>query len=232
MKVLAGFSPMARGSIVAAAIAVLVMFLKAAAAVVAPMLLAVFIAAIATPPLRWMRRRRVPRYFALVIVLLVLLDFGSLVALVITGALEGLRESLPTYQERLSLLNQQIGHWLEDIGIENSREALPDLFNAAAATRLVSATLANISGTCATGLLVLLAVVFMLVEAPGLPMKLKAAFNLSPSTEERLGRLLEATNQYMFIKCLTSLATGVCVWILLWLLISIIQCSGLCLPSF
>ncbi len=218
MRALAGFSPAARAVVVAAAIAILVLFIQAGASVFAPILLAVFIAVVATPPLRWLRGRGVPKYLALGIVLFVLLDVGSLFALLTTGALESFRESLPTYQERLLALSDRAGLWLENLGMDHSREAVPDLLNPSAATGLVRSALSSASGTFATGLLVLLAVVFMLAEAPDLAAKLQAAFALSPAGEARLGRIVTAINQYMRIKTLTSLATGTCIWLWLWLL--------------
>lgn len=218
MKILAGFSPLARAILVAAAIAIVVIFVQAAASIVAPMLLAVFIAIVATPPLNWMRSKGVPKYLALAVIVLVLLDVGSLFALISTGALEGFQERLPSYQERLMLLLEQLGHWLEGVGMEQPREAVTDLFNPAAVTGLVRAMLTNVSGTFATALLVLLAVVFMLLEAPGLPAKLRAAFHLTKSSERRLHRVFSSINQYMVIKSLTSLATGVCIWVWLWFL--------------
>lgn len=96
MKILAGFSPLARAILVAAAIAIVVIFVQAAASIVAPMLLAVFIAIVATPPLNWMRSKGVPKYLALAVIVLVLLDVGSLFALISTGALEGFQERLPS----------------------------------------------------------------------------------------------------------------------------------------
>lgn len=54
MKVLTGFSPIARAVIVTAAIALVMIFLQSAASVIAPILLAAFITMVATPPLRWM----------------------------------------------------------------------------------------------------------------------------------------------------------------------------------
>lgn len=159
-----------------------------------------------------------PKWGALAIVVLVLLDAGSIVALVTTGALEGLRDSLPSYQERLILLNEQLGGWLEGVGVANAREAVPDILDPAVATGMVRAALSNVSGTFATGLLVLLAVVFMLLEAPGLKAKLRAAFHLTESSEIQLRRVISAVNRYMVIKSLTSLATGLCIWILLWVL--------------
>lgn len=212
------FSPLARGIIVAAALAIVTLFLQAAAPIVGPLLLAVFITVIAHPPLRWMQRMGVPKYLALSLMAFILLDAGSLLALAITGAMEGLRDSLPSYQQRLVILSQQIGNWLESIGLENSSEAVPELLNPAAATRLVQSTLANLSSSAATGLMVLLAVVFMLIEAPGVPAKLRAAFKLSEASEERFLRILDAVNYYMHVKFLTSLATGLLIGLWLWYL--------------
>ena len=217
-KVLAGFSPIARAVIVTAAIALVVIFLQSAASVIAPILLAAFITVVATPPVRWMQRKRVPKWLALAIIVLVLLEAGSILALVFTGELEGFRDGLPSYQQRLILLSDQFGGWLEDVGVTNARDAVKDIFDPSAAAGLVRMALTNVSGTFATGLLVLLAVVFMLLEAPKLPAKLRLAFHLSEEAETRLRRVLSAINQYMVIKSLTSLATALCIWVWLWFL--------------
>lgn len=211
-------SPLARAIVICAGLAIIVFFLQSAASVVGPLLLAVFITVIAHPPLRWMQQMGVPKYLALSLIAFVLLDAGSLLALVMTGAMEGLRDSLPSYQQRLMILSQQIGNWLEGIGLENSSEAVPDLLNPAAATRLVQTTLANLSNSVATGFLVLLAAIFMLLEAPHVPRKMRAAFNLSEAAEQRFQQVLQAINYYMFVKFLTSLATGICVGAWLWYL--------------
>ena len=216
MNALAGFSPLARGLIVTAAVAILVIFLELTAAVVAPLLLAVFIAIVATPALRWMRRFGMPKWAALAFVVFVLLDVGSLFLLVTTGALEGFRDSLPGYRERFALLSQELGGWLEGMGMAGSREAVPDIFDSAKVSVLVRGLLSNVSDLFGTGLLILLAVVFMLLEAPHLRTKLRTAFHFTEESEARLQRVLNAVTQYMAIKSLTSLATAVCVWLLLW----------------
>jgi len=109
MTALEGFSPVARGLIVAAAAAIVVISVEVAAAIVAPILLAAFVAVIASSPLRWMQGRGVLKLIALGLIVFVLLDVGSIVALISTGALEGLRDSLPGYQERLILLSEEFG---------------------------------------------------------------------------------------------------------------------------
>jgi predicted PurR-regulated permease PerM len=215
VKAQAWVSPLARGIIVAAAVCIVVLFARSAAAILAPALLALFIAIIATPPLQWMRRRGMPKYLAVLAILFLLLDVGSLITLTTTSALESLQEDLPRYQERLTLLSDRLGSWLESIGIDKSRAAVRDLISPEAATRLVYSALTNASGTLTTGFLVLLIVAFMLAEAASLPEKLRAAFSLTRAGEEQLLRLFDSINRYMLIKSLLSIATGVCVWI--WL---------------
>ncbi|MFN2167435.1 MAG: AI-2E family transporter [Anaerolineae bacterium] len=212
------FSPPARGLIVAGAFALVVGLMKATAPVLAPLLLALFIAIVSSPLLRWMRRLGVPKWGALLVIAFLLLDVGSLLALITTGALEGFRDSLPTYHERFLLLSEQLGGWLEGVGFSGSREAIPDLLDPNKVMAIVRLLLSNASGIFATGLLVLLAVIFILLEAPAMPGKLKAAFHLTEEGEERLRRLLGSVNRYMLIKTLTSLGTALCVWLLLRLL--------------
>ena len=81
MNALASFSPPARGLIVAGAFALVVTLLEAAAPLLSPILLAIFIAIIAIPAINWMRRKGAPKWLALVVVAFVLLDIGSLLAL-------------------------------------------------------------------------------------------------------------------------------------------------------
>jgi predicted PurR-regulated permease PerM len=210
-----GLSPPARALIVTAAVCVIVLFARLAAPILAPALLALFIAVVATPPLRWLRGKGMPKYVAVLLILLVLMEIASLVALTTTGALEALREGVPRYQERLLLLSEEFGRWLEGVGIDKSRAALRDLISPAAASQFIYAALTNASNTFATGFLVLLIVAFMLVEASSLPEKLQAAFPLATAREAQLQRLFNSINRYMLIKCIMSLATGIGIWI--WL---------------
>ena len=136
-----GLSPLSQAVITSAAIAIILFFLQAAADIVAPVLLAAFIAIVATPPLRWLQRKRVPKWLALAIIVIALLEAGGILALVFTGELEGFRDGLPSYQERLSLLSNRFGDWLEGVGVASAREAVKDIFDPAIAVRLTRGVL-------------------------------------------------------------------------------------------
>jgi predicted PurR-regulated permease PerM len=115
-------------------------------------------------------------------------------------------------------LSDRFGGWLEDIGMVSAREALKDIVDPAVLVSLVRIALANVGDVFGTGLLILLTVVFMLLEASRLPAKLQAAFDLTEEGEARLGRILRALNRYMVIKSIASLATALILLIWLWIL--------------
>lgn len=110
------------------------------------------------------------------------------------------------------LLSEQAGGVLQRFGMEHSDEAIPDLLDPQKAIGVVRLMLSNAGSVLATGLLVLLAVLFMLGEAPSLRNKMHVAFKPSPEAEARITRLFARLNRYMSIKTLTSLATGVLIW--------------------
>ena len=212
------FNTPARGLIIAAALVVLAAGARLAAPVLAPLLLAIFLAIILTPILRWLGRLRVPKWVSLPLLFFLLMDLGSILLLMTTGALEGLRDSLPTYQERFALLSHELGVWLEEMGIEGSLMALPDIFDFSQIRVLLRILLSNVGSLAGTGIMVLLAVIFLLLEASSLPDKLRRAFHMTPAGEARLHALLSAINQYMIIKTLASLATAGLLGLWLWYL--------------
>lgn len=207
-----------RALLTAAALVIVVAGVYAASSVVGPFLLAVFIAVVATPLLRRLQRFGWPTWVGVLLVAFVILDVGGLLLLLGSGALEGFRDSLPSYQERLALLIAQFADWLEGLGLEGSRDAVPDLFSPAEIIGLTRAVLTGLSGIAAEGLLVLLTVVFILLEAPTLPAKLKVAFKTTDQADERFRQIFASINRYMVIKSATSLGTAAGVLALLTLL--------------
>jgi predicted PurR-regulated permease PerM len=212
------FTAPERALLTGAALVIVIAGVYAASSVVGPFLLAVFIAVVATPALRWLQRFGWPTWAGVLLVAFVLLDVGSLLMLVGSGALEGFRNSLPSYQERLVLLTGQFGSWLESLGLEGSRDAVPDIFSPTGIIGLTRVLLTSLSGAVAEGLLILLTVVFILLEAPTLPAKLKVALKTTEHADERFQQLFDSINRYMVIKTATSLGTAVCVLAVLKLL--------------
>lgn len=212
------FSAPARALIVAAALVIVIAGVQAASSVVATVLLAIFIAVVASRPLRWLRRHGWPKWLAFSVVIFLLVDFGSLFALLATGAIEGFRDSLPGYQERLVLLSEQVGGWLERMGVADSREAVPAVLDPAGTIAVARRFASSVGGLFANGVLVLLTVAFILLEASSLPAKLKLALRFDDQANARVAQVFDAINRYMLIKAATSLGTALAAFAWLTLL--------------
>jgi AI-2 transport protein TqsA len=108
--------------------------------------------------------------------------------------------------------------WLNSLGLDTSNALLADYVSPRKVMDLVYLTLSLVMGLFTHMLLIFLTVLFIMIEAAGFPGKLQAAF---PDPEKTLGHFRAITasvNQYMGVKALFSLATGLSIWILLTLL--------------
>jgi predicted PurR-regulated permease PerM len=207
-----GLGPATRFLVAVAAFIIVVAGMRAAASLITPFLLAVFIAVIATPPLRELRNRGVPNWAAMLLVVLAIAGLGSVLAILVAGSLDGFKASLPEYQDRLKLVVDDLARWLDGVGFHTSREALQTYIDPARVLGMAADLLSGLSGVLANAFLILLTVVFILLEAAGLPAKLRAALTSPETSTERLHVVLDSINRYMGIKSLTSLGTGLAIW--------------------
>ena len=118
--------------------------MKAASGLLVPGLLALFIAIVCTEPMYWMIERGIPKWVAILVVLIGLLGLSSLVPLVITGSYVQFTLQLPVYQERADLLFEQSSAWIQDYGYDS--DSLRAIFDPAAALGYVQVVLAALGG--------------------------------------------------------------------------------------
>lgn len=201
--------PGARFLIGAACLVLIVAGLQAAAELLRPFVLAGVLAVTSLPLLTTLTRRGVPRPVAVLLtVLVVIFAVLGLVALV-GGSLNQFTEQVPKYQIQLSEMIETGQSQLASYGLE--RVALADLVDPGAFVDLVRGALAGIAGVVSKGFLVLLALIFMLLEATGFGDKLRLALGLELDTEG-LARALQEIQSYLAIKTVVSFATGVLIW--------------------
>jgi len=82
--------------------------------------------------------------------------------------------------------------------------------------RMVARTFANLSDVFANTFLILLTVIFMLLEASSVPVKLRAALGGgSQVAMDKMGQVALGVNRYLAIKTVVSLVTGavIAVWL-------------------
>ena len=143
---------------------VVVAGMRAASSLLVPFIFAVFIAVICAPPLFWLQRKGVPKGLALVLILVAIIAAGLALGTLVGSSLNNFVRSLPTYEERLSLMTATVMDWLRGKGIQIPGGGLGSAFSPQVVMRLISDLVAGLSSVIANGLMILLTVLFILLE--------------------------------------------------------------------
>lgn len=189
---------------------ILVAGLKAAAGLLVPVLAACLLAVLCIPLMRWLQRRGVPSSVGLILVILALFALSGALTVVLAGSIRNLTRSLPSYQERLDALVAGWSTSLEGFGL-----AKFDL--AVLSERDYTGDLVRLAGTAAEGALntlsyafvILLITSFILLEANGFGDKMRRARRDPKADLSGYGRITGQVYDYVSIKTLVSLLTGV-----------------------
>ena len=204
--------------IAAASLVVVVAGMQAASTIINPFLLSVFVASLCSPPLYWLQRQGVPNGLAVAIILFGLLVAALLLMLFVGRSVNALTQQLPVYQERLGIIMGGLTAWLSSLGVDMTNVLVSDYLSPGKVMSLVYYMVFAFKGLFRNMFLVFLIVLFILIEASGFSSKLQAAF---PNPEKTLGHFKAMTasvNQYMGVKAIFSLATGILVWLILTLI--------------
>ena len=197
--------------VTAAAFVVVIAGMRAATGIVVPFLLSAFIAIISTPPMFWLQRKGLPDWLAIVCVIMLVVISVVLVSGLIGSSIGGFTANLPNYQVQFDSIFATAIKALEDFGVDTSDMGLNDIFDPGSVMRLVAAGLSSFKLVLTNGFLILMTVIFMLMEASGLPKKLKMIMGEQENALDTFDEFVANVKQYMEIKTLVSLGTGAIV---------------------
>ena len=200
-----------------AAFVVVIAGMRAATTIVVPFLLAAFIAIISAPPMFWLHRKGLPVWFSLLIVIVGVVLIGLLISGLVGSSVKVFTQELPVYEATLRQYIAVILSWIEKIGIDTSGIDWTELLNPGAAMKLIATGLNSLGKVLTNGVLILMTVIFMLIEASSLPVKLRSILGDTEDALTRFDTFINNVKHYMAIKTVVSLATGVviAVWLAL-----------------
>jgi len=200
-----------------AAFIIIVAGLRAASSILIPFLLSAFIAIIVSAPMFWLRKKGVPTIVALLIVMTAVLIGVVLVLTLIGTSVDDFSQNLPEYHAQLKEKMSFIFAVTEKAGLDISTDRIAEVFNPSVAMKLVTKMLSGLGGVLTNGFLILLTVIFILLEASGMPVKIRAVLDDPDSSFSYFETFIRNIQQYMGIKTWISLGTGVIITI--WLAI-------------
>jgi AI-2 transport protein TqsA len=205
--------------IMGACLVVLIAGLRVAGPVIVPVLLSAYVAVLASAPIRWLMRHKVPTWAALPLVLTgVVLSF-VLGGLLLGSSIRTFSAKLPEYEHRIELLLAGALGWLEGLGlgIDLSTNSLLGYIDAGKVANFAGTLVTSVGNVLSDTAFVLLATIFILAEAAGLPRKLQVAFG--PKAQfGRFAGVIDDLQNYLAIKTRISLISGLLSGLLCWII--------------
>ena len=200
-----------------AAFSIVVAGMKLASEILIPFLLAIFISVIANPLVTKLRNKGLPILGAILVVIFGIVSIGTAIGSLLGTSFRDFRLNLPEYKEMVNNSAAKFFEFFEQIGIQLSGAAFIERFDPGAAMSFTTSILSGFGGALSSGLLILLMVVFMLLEATIFRYKIRNIFGSHSDGASQVDSFSDTVNRYMLIKTGTSLATGLIATI--WLLI-------------
>ena len=212
----------ARFLVVAASLIVVIAGLQAARQLLLPFLTAVFLAVISLPVMVWLQRKKFPTPLAVLATVTAAAGLVTVLGVVVGQSVNEFGQVAPQYQARIQALAAGVLAWVEGVGLPTAEWSPLDYVNPEAVidllVNLLGGTLGALAGLLSNAFLVLLAVIFILFEAAGFRTKLRVAFGDRGEDLDRFGKMTLQIQNYLAIKTVVSLATGVLAGLWVWAL--------------
>ena len=177
--------------------------------VLIPLMMATVIAIISNGPTTWFQKKGLPQWLAILLVMVLICCIALLTLVIVGSSAKDFMYNLPTYEDKLHQQMQHLYAFLDNKGVHLKGKGIGEILDPASAMKYAGALLSDLGNLLANGFIIMLIVVFMLFEAGGFPAKLKAIYGEDDSKLLQLHKFKKSVEQYMYIKTLVSLATGV-----------------------
>ena len=204
--------------VILASLVIILAGIKSASVIVVPFLLSLFLAMACSPLINWASRYKIPRALAVILVILLIVVFGFMLTGLVGQSMNEFSQNLPKY--RAQLVNEfawLIGQ-LEGFNIKLDKQQILSYLDPGMAMNMATNLLSSLGGVLTNFLLILLIVVFMLFEAESIPRKIHIALSDPHMKLKQIDKFLTSVKNYLAIKTLVSLATGLIIGLWLYVL--------------
>ena len=197
-----------------ASLVIIIAGLKAAAPIATLLLISVFFATVAAPGVLWLKGKGIPSGIATLLVVLAVIGVLSGLGVVLGTSINGFVRALPGYREQLNDEMTAAIAWFSSHGVDLSLLKLTQLADPGSIMQVASNIFTAIGGMLGNSVLILLIIVFILLEVPGLEAKINAAFPGARSAMDRMNLIATNVFHYLGLKTLVSMLTGLAAGLL------------------
>jgi len=211
--------PKPRSALTTAASLVIVLTgINLAQSIVVPLLLALFVAILSYPIVTSLERIKIPESVAVLIAVAFILLTGATLGQFINASIQNFTEKLPTYKVQLSEHLNNIPYLSEVEILDKSLSQTLTAMNPEQAMSIGVNLLSNASNIVGNTFLILLAAIFILLEAKLFRGKIQSLSKSTGELSNKVDNFIESVKGYMLIKTGVSLLTGAVISFSLWLI--------------
>jgi len=196
--------------VIAASFVIVVAGLKAASNLVVIFLMALFLTAVSLSPFLWLRKKKFPNVLALLIVILGILVVLFAFGLLLNTTIGGFSERVPFYEDKITKSWESLQILLSSQGLIDDDFQLVNLIKSKSVISSSTGMLTSFTKLISDPFIVFIIFIFMMLEVTSFNKKMKL---LSRSSMPELERIIKNIRLYFGIKTITSLATGLIIYI-------------------
>jgi len=201
--------------LMAACLVVVIGGMKMSRSLLVPLFLSAFIAFLCSPPIQRLKSWGLPSWASITVVLLILVFAVLALTGIVGNSIREFTGRISSYDQSLDEMVASAITWLEDRGIDIEEENLQEIFDSRRLLTLISGILRELLGALSNLAVILLITVFMLIEAEGLPKKLRRIEGEPDADLSQYLKVSQAVNDFLRVKTGMSLLTGALVTVFL-----------------
>lgn len=185
------------------------------ASFVTQLLMALFLSVIAAQPILWLQKKKLPQWLAVLIVFTLIVVIFIGLGGVIGGSLAAFTKNTDAYGNNLKNIEDSVIQFFNEKGFHVSLDQMRDFLDPSKVLSLTAGMLGQLGGLMGNALTMIMLAIFLLLELDSIPVKMKAILKNSSISVSSLDGVVKSIRHYLSIKTITSLATGICIWICL-----------------
>jgi predicted PurR-regulated permease PerM len=186
-----------------------------ARSIITPFLLALFISIICAQPITWLEKKRIPRWLAIIIVVLGMILLFCGFAFLIGGTLASFSGNLSKYESTLTSMSNSFIQYLNDKGLKIPKDQISNLIQPARILEYTASVMNGLFNMMGNTFMILLTILFILMEFGSFSIKAKAIRSESDKSNPYFTTILQNIRHYLGIKTLLCLLVGILTYIAL-----------------
>ena len=198
-----------------AAFIIIIAGLIFAKSIINPFLLALFVSIICVQPIAWLEKKRMPKWLALLSVMLGLVILFSGFAFLIGGTLSSFSGNVSKYESQLTTILNSFVQFLNEKGLVISKDQVSNLFQPARVLEFTAGAVNEVLNMMGNTFLIFLIILFILMESGSFPVKAKAILIGSDETVSCFSTITQKLRRYLGIKTLLCLLVGILIYVAL-----------------